>query len=122
MPLFVWIVFAALCAVSYVIIALRAVTGADGKPPRNGLVNSLPDQAIRQKRKKRLMVISPRPVGYPTWSTVLIIVLLIFAIAAHVLGVATEVVVLLITTVTGAVMQLAKPQSEPRKATPDAAA
>jgi mannose/fructose/N-acetylgalactosamine-specific phosphotransferase system component IID len=44
------------------------------------------------------------------WRLVLVIILLVFASVAHVMGLATEVILLLITTVAGTAVQLTKPQ------------
>ncbi|MEZ7132651.1 hypothetical protein ACBR40_45575 [Nonomuraea sp. AD125B] len=58
---------------------------------------------------RTLCIRIPRIGDVPAW-LILIIILLAFATVAHVVGMTTEVIVLLITTVTGAAARLGKPQ------------
>ncbi len=59
---------------------------------------------------------TPHTADVPVWRLVFIIVLLIFVIAAHLFGMAIEVTLLVITTMTGVVLQLTKPAANPPKA------
>lgn len=59
---------------------------------------------------------TPRAGDSPAWRLILIVVLLIFVAVSHLLGMAIEIAVLVITTVTGAVLQLTKPAAQPQKA------
>ncbi|WP_329087712.1 MULTISPECIES: hypothetical protein [unclassified Streptosporangium] len=59
---------------------------------------------------------TPHTGNFPVWRLVFIVVLLIFVIAAHLLGMAIEVTLLVITTMTGVVLQLTKPAADPLKA------
>ncbi|MEV7010768.1 hypothetical protein [Streptosporangium sp. NPDC051022] len=52
----------------------------------------------------------------PEWRLILIIVLLFFVVTAHLLGMAVEVIVLMVTTMTGTVLQLTKPAAPLPKA------
>lgn len=58
---------------------------------------------------------TPRAGDSPAWRLIFIVVLLIFVTASHLLGMAIEIAVLVITTVTGAVLQLTKPAVQPHK-------
>ncbi|MFC3986841.1 hypothetical protein [Streptosporangium jomthongense] len=50
----------------------------------------------------------PRAGDSPAWRLVLIIVLLLFVIAAHLLGVAVEMTTLMVTTVASTALRLTK--------------
>lgn len=58
----------------------------------------------------------PHADNSPAWRLILIVVLLTFVATAHLLGMAIEMTVLLITTVTGAALQLTKPAAQLHKA------
>ncbi|MFE3454955.1 hypothetical protein ACFXJ8_39135 [Nonomuraea sp. NPDC059194] len=115
----------ALCAASYVIMALRVVTRGlqPSDPPP-----VIPCPAGLQNVKGDAPMLAMPCIGLPRFGdspmrpTILIIILLSFSLAAHTMAMTTEVIVLLITTVIGAVVQLSKPQPQPQplqKATPD---
>ncbi|MCP2359972.1 hypothetical protein HD597_006992 [Nonomuraea thailandensis] len=79
----------------------------------------LPAQATAHERRwcamrARPCFPLPLPGDSPAWRLILVIILLIFASVAHTLGIATEVIVLLITTVVGAATQLVKPSAATR--------